>query len=209
MKYIAVRPAIAVLTFVIGVVTSFWVGSNQPHSRSTKAVALVSARPTTPAADERGMCDQSTPEVKWIFINCEPQAAQGWYGASVVVFYENGDWVHVGDTVRREGDAYVFSTSDGYGAEVGKWKVNNDGSFTVVVEPHGHWRDHRETWLIGDNQAFLTQQAGRRTKIATRFLQIGDSQLKTGTREDGQPPLAIKQLFDPCRIRHDESVAVD
>jgi len=215
MRDIAIRLFIAVLTFVIGTVTVFWVRSNAPDLAPTQMDRVVA--PTAPLKEERGSCDRSTPKVQWIFINSSPEAAQGWYDASVVIFYENGDWVRVRDTVSREGAAFVFSTTDGYGAEVGKWTVNHDGSFTVVIETlRDHfWTvrayPHTETWLIGDNQAFLTKEAGMpRPKVATRFIQIGDSQIVNGAREDGQSPLAIKQLFDPCRIRRSsESVAID
>lgn len=208
MRNIAVRISIAVLTFVVGTVATFWVGA---ITHRPQAIKRISNQYAAPLNEECNSCDQATPKVKWIFINCSPlMSAQGWYNASVVIFYENGDWIRVPDTVRRDGEAFVFSTTEGFGADLGKWEVNDDGSFKVIIETQRHLsRDATETWLIGANEAFLTEQAGRRTRIATRFLQIADSQLVTGAREDGRSPLAIKRLFDPCRIRRDDSGLVD
>jgi hypothetical protein len=212
MRNITIRLVVTVLAFVIGTLTTFWV---RPHPTPTQMDRVV-ALPAAPLKEGVSNCDPSTPEIKWIFINCSPQEAQGWFAARVVIFYDYGDWVRVGDTVSRKGTEFVFSTSEGYGAEVGKWTVNQDGSFTVVIETlQDHlWMvrayPHTETWLIGASQAFLTKQAGLpRPRVATRFLQIGDTQLVNGAREDGQSPLAIKRLFDPCRIRRAESVAID
>jgi hypothetical protein len=210
MRNIAVRISIAVVTFVVGTVAAFLIGPSRHHPRP-QVIDRVSTQYAAPLKEERYSCDQSTPEVKWIFINCAPATAQGltaqgWYYASVVIFYENGDWVRVPDTVRRDGEAFVFSRADSFGADVGKWEVNDDGTFKVTIENQRHFaRDATETWLIGSNEAFLTKQAGWRLKIATRFLQIGDTQLVTGAREDGQSSLPLKQLFDPRRIRRDES----
>ncbi len=206
MRNLFTRLLIAFLTFVVGTATTLLVRSERhPPQVKQGQESAVAPGPVLLRA-ESNKCEEATPEVKWVFINASPVRAQGWYNARVVIFYENGDLIQVSDTVSRAGGDYVFTKSDVFEDEVGRWTVNDDGSFAVRFEisRRNRWLDGHaiDTWLIGDNAAYLTNQAGmpRRT-IATRYLQIAFRQLVNGVREDGGFPIPVKQLFDPCRLR--------
>ena len=136
MQRLTVRLAVAILTFAVGVAAaSLWLFNRQeavPEQGRWTPVAAVDEK----NGPEPVTRDTPTPEVKWFYISSPVKWEKyGWaYGTSIVIFYANGDWGRVSPSIKREGKTLYTGYAEGYSAEIGKWRMEADGSVTVTRE---------------------------------------------------------------------------
>lgn len=134
MNRITFRIAITLLTFVVGVAAvSLWFFFRR-NVAEKKIEPTKIEEPVVKNEDEQAQ--EEMPKVKWLYISDPIKWQEEIFTqeASIVIFYENGEWGKFTPSIKKEGEFLEIGVAEGFSAEVGRWEEKANGLIIITIE---------------------------------------------------------------------------